>query len=196
MDKNIKKILNLLTLYEYNVIGSATDKNIKFVSDVDAQENILLDSSNPNIYHEIYLFYKKLFMKLKTIKNIYVIDFKCGHQNNTQPLRWDYDDIMNGYIQIDNTNYTFETALNQKSIIKIDIILLDKNDKLYHEMSVNYYYEYVTDTVESFKTNPLPSTKDEIITSLKLDIEEYKKEQKYYKLLKRQYSLNKLLNID
>ena len=58
---------------------------------------------------------------------------------------------MKGYKEIDGEHKDFITALNQKSIIKIDIILLGDITKLYKDVSVNYYFEYITDTVEPFK---------------------------------------------
>ena len=192
-NKNIKKLLKLLTLYEYDILGSAADPNVKYKSDVDAQEIINLSIDDNKDYNDIYKFFKDLFIKIKKSKNIYITDFKCGHYNNTLPIRWTYDDIMNGYVETDGEKKDFITALNQRSIIKIDIILLDEDDKLYKELSVNYYFNYINeDKKTEFSTNLNPTDKDYIIISLKEDIEEFKKEENYYKMLKRMYSLYKI----
>ncbi len=194
-NKNIKKTLKLLTLYEYDILGSAADPNVKYVSDVDAQEIIYLSIDDNKDYNDIYKFFKDLFIKIKKSKNIYITDFKCGHYNNTLPIRWTYDDIMNGYVKTDEEKKDFITALNQKSTIKIDIILLDEDDKLYKELSVNYYFNYINeDKKTEFSTNLNPTDKDYIIISLKEDIEQFKNQENYYKMLKRMYSLYKIEN--
>jgi hypothetical protein len=194
-NKNIKKTLKLLTLYEYDILGSAGDPNVKYKSDVDAQEIINLSIDDNKDYNDIYKFFKDLFIKIKKSKNIYITDFKCGHCNNTLPIRWEYDDIMKGYVETDGEKKDFITALNQKSIIKIDIILLDEDDKLYKDISVNYYFNYINEDKKiEFSTNLNSTDKDYIIISLKEDIEQFKKEENYYKMLKRMYSLYKIEN--
>ena len=96
--------------------------------DVDLQEKILKLFQNK----------KK---KAKKSKNLFITDFKAGVSPiNNLPLKWSYDDIMNGYKLLDNNiKFQFVNVFNQKSTIKLDLVL--ENDNKFIEFSENYYFD-------------------------------------------------------
>lgn len=188
MLNNTKKILKLLTINEYRIIGSAGDKYIKYKSDVDAQEIIKLDERDEDTYNNILHFFQKIFNDNINNDKIWITDFKCGIQNGGVPIRWNIQDINNGYQIIEDRKIEFITTLQQQSIIKIDLIILDV-DNLYHDISYNYYFLF-----KNFSTNPRINTIQELKTSLINDIKDLRKENRHFKSLKRLYSLYKLNN--
>jgi hypothetical protein len=82
------------------------------------------------------------------------------------PLKWSYDDILNGHKLLDNNiKFQFINVFNQKSIIKLDLVL--ENNNKFIEFSENYYFDLKNNKSYQQKTN------DETITSLKSDIRYY-----------------------
>ena len=95
---------------------------------------------------------------------------------------------MNGYKLLDNNiRFQFVNVFNQKSIIKLDLVL--ENNNKFIEFSENYYFDMKNNKSYEQKTN------EEIITSLKSDIRYYNHtKNNKLKSLKRLYSLFKLTN--
>lgn len=180
IDKKIDKVLTILSISEYKIIGSKADPNIndEVISDIDTQ-----DIEREKIkYEDILKHFQEVFETLKKSSNIIITDFKCGYNIKTEePYRWNYKNIMKGF-QYDNKNKIyFIDELKKKSTIKIDTIIYINNDII--ELTMNYY----------FKDNYNKKSKKEIIKELKEDINKYKKEGNYYKALKRLNSINKLI---
>ena len=171
-----QSIFKLLTINgKYNVIGSAGLKGILYNSDFDLKEEI-----NP-----IKTLRKTFINKMQTakkIKGIYITDFKCGNNERTkEPLRWNLKKL----IADDNEGYSFKEAINQKgleNIIKMDCVAL--LDGVFYEITENYILH---------TNHPKMSQKD-LINDLKNSQKEYIDENNYWKALKREFSIYKLLN--
>ena len=180
MNKKINKLLTILSISEYKIIGSKADPNIndEVISDIDTQD-IEKEKIDKN---DILKHFQDVFKTLKNSSNIIITDFKCGYNTQMErPYRWNYKDIMRGYqYDEENNKIYFIDELKKYSIIKIDIIIYINNDIL--ELTMNYY----------FKGNYNKKSKNEIIKELKEDIKELKNEGNYYKALKRFNSLNKI----
>jgi hypothetical protein len=181
-----KKILKILSINEYKLIGTGGDDKIIYKSDIDAQEKVNLSSRDEDTYNYILKFFQNIFNENYKNKNVFITDFKCGIQAGNIPIRWNIKDINNGYKIIEDRKIEFITTLQQQSIIKIDIILLD-TDKLYHDISYNYYFLF-----KNFSTNPRVNTFAEIKAGLLNDSIELKAENKNFKAMKRLYSYYKL----
>jgi hypothetical protein len=182
-----KKVLKLLSINEYDIIGSSIDNNIKYKSDVDAQEFINYKKDDLEIYNDILKHFQYIFESNIDNNNVYIIDFKCGVNPGNVPIRWNNEDIMNGYKIIEDNKINFIDCLQEKSIIKIDLIVVEQ-DGLFHDITYNYYFKF-----KNFSTNPRQFTLQEIINSLIIDVKNYQNQNKLYKSLKRLYSLYKLM---
>lgn len=180
-------ILNFMTVgSDWEVIGSAADKRIVYTSDVDMQEFIEIKLAELNT---LLLKFQNMFRIAKQNKDIYIVDFKCGTLHNNIAVRWDYDSIMAGI----KDALQFVAALQQKSTIKLDVIAFIDGE--FVEFSNNYYVTVSMDAdrvLESFDDK----TNDQVELSLMLDVQHYRQEHNYYKMLKRIMSVRKQKNQD
>lgn len=181
-----KKVLKILSIKEYDLIGSSIDNKIKYKSDVDAQEYIKLNNDDIETYNNILQHFQNIYEDFYNNDKIYIIDFKCGVLSGNYPIKWNKNDIKNGYKIIEDNKINFIDCLQEQSIIKIDLIVIEQ-DNLYHDITYNYYFRF-----KKFDTNPRNLLFDEIKDSLILDVKNYRKEGKLYKSLKRLYSFYKL----
>jgi hypothetical protein len=184
------KILKELSLTEYEIIGSYDDPNINnnVISDIDAQNKIIYDDNDIEIYKRILEHFKQVFKNFKNNKRIVITDFKCGIGKGNKPYRWKYKDIQRGYLYDDNNEKIyFIDQLQKQSIIKIDILAFIKSKFI--EITMNYYFNFgdIDKSYQSYKF-------EDILTSLKKDIIELREEGNYYKSLKRLNSYNRLIN--
>jgi hypothetical protein len=184
-------IVQLLTIGDSEIIGSAADDSILYTSDIDIQEFITIESNNlPSLWKE----FQHIFHVSKQNQHIFLMDFKCGVMHSNIPIRWDYGTIMKGYQIIENKKILFMDTLQQQSTIKIDIIALIDGE--YTEFSNNYYITVHFDNGRLLQTYSGDTNTQAIELSLTLDIQHYRKEHNYYKMLKRIMSLRKLRNED
>lgn len=187
--KKIKKPMNLLLLFEnQEIIGTAADEEINIVNDYDLQEYVNLEGkTNLDLYNDIYQEFKEKFLEAKRNKNIFITDFKCGHYKSI-PIRWNFENIIDGYKVVEDKKIWFINALQQKSVIKLDLLYLDKDKRLY-EITQNYYLEINKNTTYNkiMKTD----LKASLIKSFK---EYYYNDKNFYKALKRIYSYYKIFD--
>ena len=186
--ESTKSFLNLLGKQE--IIGSSSkDDKMLYSADIDLQETIKSKTDDMQLKEKILKIFQKKFKKDKKSKNLFITDFKAGVSPiNNLPLKWSYDDIMNGYKLLDNNiKFLFVNVFNQKSVIKLDLVL--ENDNKFIEFTENYYFDLKKNKSYQQKTN------DEIIISLKGDIRHYNHtKNNKLKALKRLYSLFKITN--
>ena len=183
-----KSFLNLLGKQE--LIGSASkDDKMLYSADIDLQETIKTKKDDIQLKEKILKIFQNKFKKAKKSNNLFITDFKAGLSPiNNIPLKWSYNDIMNGYKLLDNNiKFQFVNVFNQKSTIKLDLVL--ENDDKFIEFSENYYFDL--DNNKSYRQ----LSNEDIITSLKGDIRYYNHtKNNKFKALKRLYSLFKLTN--
>jgi len=180
----IIKIEEIITLNGgLELIGSNANEKLNFKTDFDYQEFRLLNDADVVDKMKIMVQFQNMFKKLRSLKDAYVVDFKAGIYLS-QPLRWDYDNIINGFQYVDDKLINFVDCLGDenRNSIKLDIIAY-VNGK-YNEISCNYYfYESVKDV-------------NDIFLSLMIDIKKYYTEAKYLKMFKRIYSYRLLKGED
>lgn len=179
-----KSVIKLLQFHQIEIIGSAQNTDIKYPSDIDLQESITTEQT----FDDIYNFFVNIFKKAKEDKRIYIIDFKCGFHDG-RPVRWNYENLIEGYQMIGEYKLTFQQALSQMSTIKIDVISLERGR--YVEYSNNYYFFF-----EKYNhKNKKDTLKKEVENALLRDFEHLMKEGKRYKALKRLYSYYRIKGI-
>jgi hypothetical protein len=175
-NNNIKKIAKLMSLEsKVNIVGSAKVKRNIFYSDYDSFSTI--KGKNENM---IYNHFKSVFEIIKNSENTIITDFKMGENAKGDPLRWDYEAIK----RRENNGITFEQALKQKSMIKMDVVTL-LNGRF---IEITEVYNIYIDGESNFDYS-----KENVRHELMHDMQEQIKEGNYMKALKRRYSL---LNLD
>ena len=114
-NNNIKKIAKLMSLEsKVNIVGSAKIKRSIFYSDYDSFSTI--KGKNENM---IYNHFKSVFEIIGSSDNTIITDFKLGEFKG-KALRWDYEAIK----RRENNGVTFDDAIKQKSMIKMDVVTL------------------------------------------------------------------------
>ena len=178
MEKEIIK--NLPISNNIELIGSNSLGKIKYTTDYDLQEYVKIKHFND--YQKYVNKIIKIFKLFNKLETVFITDFKAGYFN-TLPVRWSYDDIINGYKVIDSVViYLIDTLQLEKNKIKIDLIAFI--NKEFVEFSCNYYFhESKTDITEIYK-------------SLLLDVKKYFHEKKFMKMLKRMLSYRLIKNED
>ena len=175
----MNSVIDILRIKDVQRIGSSADVKIKYASDIDLQEVIQTDDFFPEILRK----FQQRFSKAQANPNIFITDFKCGMFRG-QPVRWNKHTIKDGFQNIDGINISFINCLQQKSIIKMDIIALV--NRIFTEFSNNYYFTFSN----GFSTMPGDNTK--LSNVFLLQFQQKMKEKKYFKALKRLYSYFKI----
>jgi len=174
-NKNITKIAKIMSLEsKVNIVGSAKIKRSIYYSDYDSFSTI--KGKNENM---IYNHFKSVFEIIKNSENTIITDFKMGEFRG-KPLRWDYEAIK----RRENNGITFEQALKQKSMIKMDVVTL-LNGRF---IEITEVYNIYIDGESNFDYS-----KENVRKELTDDMLKQIKDGNYMKALKRNYSL---LNLD
>ena len=174
-NNNLLNTFNILSISgNYNIVGSSSLKSIYYNSDIDLNEHDRFNS-----YKNVYEKFKYIFQTCKENPNLFITDFKCGLNNKNEPFRWTYKDIMKGYIG----KKSFEDCLKDKSMIKLDLVYLLNG--VFVEISEVYFFKIQNHTNyydDAFNTNSIK-------TSIQNEIHELLKNGKYFKALKRMFSI-------
>jgi hypothetical protein len=114
-NNNIKKIVKLMSMEsKVNIVGSAKIRRNIYYSDYDSFETV--KGMNENM---IYNHFKSVFDIIRNSENTIITDFKL-EEFRGKALRWDNEAIK----RKENNGITFDDALKQKSMIKMDIVTL------------------------------------------------------------------------
>jgi len=157
-----------------NIVGSAKIKRSIYYSDYDSFSTV--KGKNENM---IYNHFKSLFEIIKKTDNTIITDFKMGEFKG-KALRWDYEAIK----RRDNHGITFEDALKQKSMIKMDVVTLLNGRFIEITEVYNIYIDGSSNADYSI---------DNVRHELMHDMQEQIEEGNFMKALNRRYSL---LNLD
>ena len=175
-NKNITKIAKIMSLEsKVNIVGSAKVKRSIYYSDYDSFSTI--KGKNENM---IYNHFKSVFEIIKNSDNTTITDFKMGEFRGKALIRWDYEAIK----RRENNGVSFEDALKQKSMIKMDVVTL-LNGRF---IEITEVYNIYIDGESNFDYS-----KENVRKELNNDMKEQIKDGNYMKALKRKYSL---LNLD
>jgi hypothetical protein len=178
---NIVKAVKVLKFKDVTVIGSGSDISLKYFSDLDLQEKLITNDSP----RKLVLWFQKKIAELDDLNDVFFIEFKGGFQNG-QPIKWDFDEVEQGYKNIDGRKLFLDIIFVQKSIIKIDFIVYQSGSFI--EVSLNYYFQFHNGNL----TYDDSITTDEIGNRLIYEYQQLKNEN-FYKALKRLYSYYKLV---
>jgi hypothetical protein len=177
-NNNIKKIVKLMSLEsKVNIVGSAKIKLNIYYSDYDSFSTV--KGKNENM---IYNHFKSVFEIIRNSENTIITDFKLGEFRG-KALRWDYESIK----RKENNGITFDDAIKQKSMIKMDIVTL-LNGRF---IEITEVYNIYIDG-ESNSDYSIENIRKELID----DMNEQIKEGNLMKALKRKYSILNLDNKD
>ena len=177
IDNNIIKVFHLISYHRENpiIMGTNKYKNLRYPSDFDLYEVIHEGNNKEEFIEESINIFKQIIHNIKADDNLYFIDFKTELRNGNK-LRWKPHNIMNGYIKKKILLHdVLADTLNQ--LIKIDIIYY--HNGLFTEFS-NIFYITLAHHKKDVETT---------ISSISDDARELIKKGKYYKTLKRLYSI-------
>ena len=176
-NNKVSQIGSIMSLEsKVNVVGSASIQRSIYYSDYDLFETIQNKTSTVILNH-----FRSVFNIIKSAPNTVISDFKCGSSPNGSPLRWDYSEIQNGV----NNGVSFDEAIQQKGIIKLDIISY-----------INGRFVEITE-VYNVKINGksnMDYTNEEVVKSITADYKDEVKKLNFMKALKKMYSISKLIN--
>lgn len=176
-NNKVSQIGSIMSLEsKVNVVGSASIQRSIYYSDYDLFETIQNKTSSVILNH-----FRSVFNIIKSAPNTVISDFKCGSSPNGSPLRWDYSEIQSGV----NNGVSFDEAIQQKGIIKLDIISY-----------INGRFVEITE-VYNVKMNGksnMDYTNEEVIKSITTDYKDEVKKLNFMKALKKMYSISKLIN--
>jgi len=173
-NNHITKINRLMSLEsKVNIVGSASVRRNVYYSDIDSFGIVRGKTVN-----RIYNHFKSLFQIIQNTDNTVISDFKLGKLKG-EPLRWTYEHIKNK----NNNGVSFEDALKQKGMIKMDIITL-LNGRF---IEISEVYNIYLDGESNYN-----SSKESILKELNNEFNELVKDGSYMKALKRFYSIKQL----
>lgn len=179
----VREVFELLSWHNEDdapeVMGSASNKNIKHPADYDLYEVIYKSKSMAidAFATRCWKIFKKLCLRIKRDKSVLFMDFKCGLGTKGEPLRWTLKEVIQGH----KGGTSFADALKEKSRIKVDVVSVI--DGRFVEFS-NLFSLREGSKMLNEERPPFEET-------VKADIRELVKEGNYMKALKRQYLLNR-----
>jgi hypothetical protein len=182
-NNDISKIFNLMSVNgKYAVIGSSALRKIKYNSDFDLDELEKFKSASKSVLYNVWKMFCEKFKIAKADKTIFITDFKCGEDETGEALRWNINNLINGYQSIKGKRYYFINCLLQKATIKLDVIAYING--AFVEYSDNYFFKFGKEG--NFNFSDL--TKDNILESIKDSYNEEINDKNYYKALKRSFA--------
>jgi len=168
-NSKIQKVFNLLTISrKVRIVGSAGLKAIRYVNDYDLNELFERNFDTKGALDLIYKMFLDKFKKCESDPDCFITDFKCGMNSNNRPLRWNKNDMENGYkVLEDGRKFTFQECILSKSAFKLDLVKII--DGTFTEFSDNYLIK-LGDESNFF---PHDLQKDHLLTALQKSYEEY-----------------------
>lgn len=166
------------------IVGTTPIEQIKYKTDYDLFSYDRFENE-PQAYELVYKMFKEKFNNAHSNPNIWITDFKVGNVKSI-PIRWSREDMNAGYKIIDDVRYDFVNCLQQKSMIKLDVLALI--DGILNEFSEVYFISFGKN--KNYFTE-LTTTK-ELAKMIYSDALEYKEKGKYYKSLKRLFAYLRL----
>jgi hypothetical protein len=160
--------------------GSYSIQSQKYYGDIDLYQ--FVESHNKDfIYDKIV----DIMTFTNKDKNIYFIELKF--QNKDEKVKYIKGEFLK---RSDFMKYFNDTT----EFIKLDFILYF--DFRFIELSINYYFNVknIEMQIEAEEEDIEKPVNNKLITEFKKNIEELKKNDEYYKILKRIFSINKELN--
>lgn len=188
--EKVRDVFNLMTISrKYKVIGSGGMKNIRYNADFDLNEMFEPSKlgSKEKMLDNITALFKKKFEDAEKNPNYYIVDFKCGMDEEGEPLRWDKNDIKRGYKVVQSgRKVRFQDCILMKTTMKMDVIA--NIDGVFTEFSDNYLIKLGDDPADA-NFFPHDLQRGHLLNSIKHSFDEYYYgARNYVKALKRAFS--------
>lgn len=188
-NNSLRDVMNLMSITrKYRVIGSANLRTSEFIQDFDIDGMFKTKGKKEKILDSLTAKFKRIFSDAYKNPALYITDFKAGtdpsypEDDDRYKLRWNKEDIKNGYKILGNgSKKFFRDCLMEKIKMKLDMIYLLNGE--FVEMSEIYHL-----SINGEKNYNKANVEKELLD----EIDKLTKEQNYYKLLKRRFSLLKL----
>jgi hypothetical protein len=183
--KKVKSVFNLMTISrKFNIIGSSALKNIRYSNDYDLNELYSKQLNTQEALTTIQKMFQAKFVEADKDPTLFITDFKCGHDKDGEPLRWNKFNMAKGYKIMNNgEKISFQSALLLKGDTKLDVV---KNlDGIFTEFSDNYYIKLGNNS----NFDPAETENENMKHSLEQSFHDYYYEQNnLFKGLKRSFS--------
>jgi hypothetical protein len=187
-NNSLTKVINLMSITrKYKVVGSANLRTSEFIQDFDIDEMFKVKGNEQKILDSLTAKFKSIFSDAYKNPALFITDFKAGIDTSYSKddgrfkLRWNKEDMKKGYKILGNGEKKFfRDCLMDKSRLKLDMIYLLNGEFIeiseMYRLNINGRKNYDNANIEQ---------------ELKNEIKTYKKEGKYFKVLKRKFSLAK-----
>ncbi len=188
--KNTKnKILN-----ETEIFGSYSYRLSKYSGDIDLISNIIYDLPKDEAIKQAVKDFQNVIKKVLNNRKAFFTDSKVGIYKDGESQHWTSNEILRGYRgnKRDFNNHSPEKknifdALSDNSLLKIDIIYpyYGRYIECTNVYDLNYIYNNKVVSIGKSETN--------IIKGLLVDIKKQLKKRKYFKAIKRIFSISRLI---
>jgi len=187
-NNSLTKVINLMSITrKYKVVGSANLRTSEFIQDYDVDEMFKTKGNEAKILDSLTAKFKDIFKISYKNPELFITDFKAGtdpsysEDDDRFKLRWNKEDMKKGYKILGNGEKKFfRDCLMDKSRLKLDMIYLLNGEFIeiseMYRLNINGRKNYDVSNIEQ---------------ELKNEIKKYKKQGKYFKVLKRKFSLAK-----
>ena len=188
-NNSLRDVMNLMSITrKYKVVGSANLRTSEFIQDYDIDGMFKTNGNREKILDSLTARFKCIFRDAYKNPALYITDFKAGldpsylEDDDRYKLRWNKEDIKNGYKILGNgSKKFFRDCLMENITMKLDMIYLLNGEFVemaeIYRLNINGEKNYYNANVEK---------------ELLEEIDRFTKEKNYYKLLKRRFSLLKL----
>ncbi len=179
--QQLQDIFHFLSISSnYFLVGSADYKNFILSADFDLNERYKANDT-PTVLNHLYENFKEKFELAMKDPDMFIIDFKCGEDEKGEPIRWTYKDMVNPKLKD-----KFMNCLVMKATMKLDMIVFFNGSAV--EITDNYFL-----TIGKHKHSD-EKPKNDTIKSLVEDYNILISEKKYFKALKRLFSIQTIEN--
>lgn len=184
----LTKVMNLMSITrKYKVVGSANLRTSEFIQDYDIDSMFKAKGNEQKILDSLTAKFRRIFSDAYKNPALFIIDFKCGYDpsysedDDRFKLRWNKEDMKNGYKILGNGEKKFfQECILEKTKMKLDMIYLLNGEFIemseMYRLNINGRKNYDDANIEK---------------ELRKEIEKYKKEGNYFKVMKRKFSLAK-----
>ena len=185
-DNNLKKVFELIAFKKKvpTIMGSNASK-FEYTTDYDLFEVIDTNTNFNTLKIDVANGFVEIMRNFKNNDKFYFIEFLCGIDNEKNSLKWKVDDILNGFVMVNNKRYSLYDVLNERSIMKLEMVLYKDN----YFVPISNVYEF---RINGKGINQEKETRDDI-NSLKSDVRKYIDKKDYMKVLRRIYLIVKQL---
>jgi hypothetical protein len=173
LNAGLKNAFSKISMHsQYKLIGSSSIKNMLYNNDYDLNEFVR--------YKGLAHFIQTIFEECRKDSKYVILDFKAGEtEEDEESIHWTYKQIKQGYQIIHNKRYDLEDCLKQQSAtIKLDVCYILNN--LFIDITNNYFINHTEET------------KKVVRDFLKDDVDELIEDNKYFKAIKRLFSIERL----